>query len=62
MSFSDFFANLRRYNENAAVIFDHAEPIGRATDLVMPRRRWFDRRDRRKILRPLESAPQSERS
>lgn len=62
MSFSDFFANLRRYNENAAVIFDHAEPIGRATDLVMPRRRWFDRRDRRKILRPLESAAQTERS
>ncbi|HEY1770073.1 MAG TPA: hypothetical protein VGG02_07445 [Chthoniobacterales bacterium] len=44
MSFSDFFADLRRYNENAAVIFDHEEPIGRATDLVMPRRRWFGRR------------------
>jgi hypothetical protein len=62
MSFSDFFANLRRYNENAAVIFDCAEPIGRATDLVMPRRRWFGRRERRKISRPLESAAQSENS
>ena len=41
MSFSQFFANMKRYNENAAVIFDHAEPIGRATDLVLPRRRWF---------------------
>ena len=62
MSFSDFFANLRRYNENAVVIFDRAEPIGRATDLVMPRRRWFGRRDQRKILRPLESVAQTERS
>lgn len=44
MSLSNFFRNIRRYNANAAVIFDHAEPIGRATDLVMPRRRWFRRR------------------
>ncbi len=44
MSFADFFSNLRRYDENAAVIFDRDEPVGRATDLVMPRRRWFRRR------------------
>lgn len=62
MNLSDLFANLRRYNENAAVIFDRAEPVGHATDLVMPRRRWFGRRERRKILRPLESAAQSEHS
>ena len=47
MSFSDLFANVRRYDQNAAVIFDHEEPIGLATDLVMPRRRWFGRRPRK---------------
>ena len=48
MSFSKLWANVRRYNDNATVIFDREEPIGRATDLVMPRRRWF----RRKNLQP----------
>ena len=48
MSFSDFLANVKRYDENATVIFDQAEPIGRPTDLVMPRRRWFGFRARRK--------------
>jgi hypothetical protein len=52
MSFSEFFANLRRYNDNATVIFDREEPIGRATDLVMPRRRWFGRRGRSQISQP----------
>jgi hypothetical protein len=54
MSFSHFFARMRRYNENAAVIFDQAEPIGQPTDLVMPRRRWF-RRNRRKNLAASQS-------
>jgi hypothetical protein len=44
MTFSEFFAKIRRYDENAAVIFDRAEPIGQPTDLVMPRRRWFGRK------------------
>ena len=35
---------MRRFNANASVIFDEAEPVGQATDLVMPRRRWFRRR------------------
>jgi hypothetical protein len=43
MSFSEFFARVKRYNENATVIFDRAEPIGQVTDLVMPRRHWFGR-------------------
>ena len=60
MSFSQFFASVKRYNENAAVIFDRAEPIGRATDLVMPRRRWF-RRDRRKDLPLSQSTAAPER-
>ncbi len=57
MSFSDFFAKLKSYDENAAVIFDRAEPIGQATDLVLPDRRWFNRRARRKLVRTDEAAP-----
>jgi hypothetical protein len=60
MNFSQFFASVKRYNENAAVIFDHAEPVGQATDLVMPRRRWF-RRAQRKDLPPVQSAAAPER-
>jgi len=41
MSLTEFLAKLKRYDENAKVIFDDEEPIGRATDLVMPRKRWF---------------------
>jgi hypothetical protein len=43
MSFTDFFADLRREEKNAAVIFDGAEPIGQPTDLVMPYRPFLDR-------------------
>jgi hypothetical protein len=43
MSLADFLARMKRYNKNAEVIFDAEEPIGAATDLVMPRRRWFRR-------------------
>jgi hypothetical protein len=41
MSLTKIFAKLKRYDQNANVIFDDEEPIGRATDLVMPRKRWF---------------------
>jgi hypothetical protein len=41
MSLTEIFAKLKRYEQNANVIFDDEEPIGRATDLVMPRKRWF---------------------
>jgi hypothetical protein len=47
MSLSELFANLKRYDRHAAIIFDEEEPIGRATDLVLPRRRWFRRREPR---------------
>ena len=43
MSISEFLAWIKRHDENAAVIFDRAEPIGQPTDLVMPYRRWFGR-------------------
>lgn len=36
-------ARIKRYQENAEIIFDAEEPIGTPTDLVMPRRRWFGR-------------------
>jgi hypothetical protein len=46
MKLSEFIAKMKRYNKNAEVIFDSEEPIGRATDLVLPRRRYFFRRVR----------------
>ena len=49
MSWSDFLDKVRRYEQNAAVIFDEEEPIGRPTDVVMPRRRWFKRRERKDL-------------
>jgi hypothetical protein len=58
MSFSDLFAKMKRYDQNATVIFDRAEPIGQATDLMLPDRRWFNRRARRKIQRPTDCTPE----
>lgn len=58
MSFADLFAKLKSYDQNAAVIFDRAEPIGQATDLVLPDRRWFNRRARRQLVRTVEAAPE----
>lgn len=52
MSWTDFLTNLKRYDQNAAVIFDEEEPIGRPTDLVMPRKRWFRRRRQSKTNLP----------
>ena len=54
MSLTEFFAKLKRYDQNANVIFDDEEPIGRATDLVMPRKRWF--------RGPASSDPRGEKS
>jgi hypothetical protein len=66
MNLTDLFAKMKRYNENANVIFDDEEPIGRATDLVMPRKRWFRRRgsldcSEGKISPPVHSTPASKR-
>ena len=46
MSLSEYIAKMKRFDRNAEVIFDRQEPIGFATDLVMPRRRWFGRSKR----------------
>ncbi len=50
MSLANFLSNLRRYDENANVIFDREEPVGRATDLVIPHRPWFRRKMRKSLL------------
>jgi hypothetical protein len=41
--FTSLFNRLKLAPRDAEVIFDRDEPIGRATDLVMPARRWFRR-------------------
>ena len=46
MKLSELIAKMKRYNKNAQIIFDSEEPIGRATDLVLPPRRRFFRRVR----------------
>ena len=43
MSLENFLTRMKRYQKNAELIFDDEEPIGVATDVVMPRRRWFRR-------------------
>jgi hypothetical protein len=50
---------MKRYNENARIIFDDEECVGRATDLTMPapRRKFFVRVRHAKPL-PI-SAPQA---
>lgn len=41
MKFGNLIAKVKRFDKNAEIIFDRQEPVGIATDLVMPRRRWF---------------------
>ncbi len=58
MSFAALRARMKQFDRNAEVIFDREEPIGAATDLVMPRRRWFARKavpaiNRTRPIRPL---------
>ncbi len=45
MSIADLIVRMKLYEKNAEMIFDAEEPIGMATDLVMPRRRWFRRNE-----------------
>ncbi|HEX8280899.1 MAG TPA: hypothetical protein VF551_05955 [Chthoniobacterales bacterium] len=53
MSFANWREKMKEYDKNAAVIFDAEEPIGAATDLTLPPRRWF----RRKNTRTREGLP-----
>ena len=43
MRFRELFAKMKLSQKDAEVIFDRDEPVGAATDLVMPRRRWLRR-------------------
>jgi hypothetical protein len=61
MSFPELLAWIKRHDEDAAVIFDRAEPIGQPTDLVMPYRRWFGRK-RSKISAPSHRPARATRS
>ena len=45
MTLTDFFSKMTLSRKDAEVIFDRDEPVGQPTDLVMPRRRWFRRKD-----------------
>ncbi len=62
MSWTDFFTSVKRYDDNATVIFDHAEPIGQPTDLVMPRKSWFGCRLWKKLSPARPAAPGRPRS
>ncbi len=44
MSLAKFREKMRRSAQNAEVIFDPEEPVGKPTDMVLPDRRWFGRR------------------
>ena len=43
MSLARLFNKMQLSQADAEVIFDRDEPVGQATDVVMPRRRWFRR-------------------
>jgi hypothetical protein len=44
MSLMTLLSRIRLSPRDAEMIFDRDEPVGRPTDLVLPRRRWFRRR------------------
>jgi hypothetical protein len=44
--FADLFTRVKLAPNGAEVIFDRDEPVGRPTDIVMPRRRWFRRSEK----------------
>ena len=42
---AQLFSKMMLSPKDAEVIFDRDEPVGRPTDLVMPRPRWFRRKN-----------------
>ena len=46
MRLAGLLAKLKLSQKDAEVIFDRDEPVGAATDLVMPRRRWLRRKQK----------------
>ena len=59
MTFAEIIARMKRADKNAEVIFDRDEPVGAATDLVMPRRRWFSRQSANERTSGFTSRPPS---
>ena len=47
MRFGTLIAKMKLSPKDAEVIFDRSEPVGVATDLVMPRHRWFRRPEKK---------------
>ena len=45
MTLADIFSKMTLSQKDAEVIFDPDEPVGKPTDVVMPRRRWFRRKN-----------------
>ena len=41
MSLANLFSRMQLSQKDAEIIFDRDEPVGKPTDMVMPRRRWF---------------------
>ena len=44
MNLSSWREKMKRFDNKAEVIFDREEPVGKTTDMVLPRSRWFRRR------------------
>jgi hypothetical protein len=53
MKIAALIERMKNFEKKSAMIFDDEEPIGRPTDLVMPRRRWF-RREKSDADEPLK--------
>ena len=45
MMLGQLFSKMMLSPKEAEMIFDRDEPVGSPTDLVMPRRRWFRRKN-----------------
>lgn len=61
MTWNQFLTKMRRYEDNAMVIFDDEEPVGRPTDLVMPYKRWFGRTKKSRLIKRLGGVAERER-
>ena len=56
MSVARLFASMKLSQRDAEVIFDRDEPVGHATDIVLPRRRWFRKRGAQKDIARTQSS------
>ena len=62
MSLARVFSKMQLSQADAEVIFDRDEPVGQPTDIVMPRRRWFRRKQARTDAAKTQSLVASARS